>query len=96
LTGPALRFSETSRFSQPDRQVNAVIRRRKATRKETLMAEKKAQGKLAHAKGTQKSAKSTTKQAATKAAARPGPRKDKPILLAGGNPQIAKADGERM
>jgi hypothetical protein len=60
------------------------------------MAEKKAQGKLAHAKGTQKSAKSTTKQAATKAAARPGPRKDKPILLAGGNPQIAKVDGERM
>ena len=46
------------------------------------MAEKKAQGKLAHAKGTQKSAKRTTKQAATKAAARPGTRNDKPTLLA--------------
>jgi hypothetical protein len=44
---------------------------------ETLMSEKKAPGKLAHAKGTQKSAKSTTKQAAKKAAARPGPRADK-------------------
>ena len=41
------------------------------------MPEKKAPGKLAHAKGTQKSAKSTTKQAAKKAAARPGPRADK-------------------
>ena len=58
------------------------------------MSEKKAPGKLAHAKGTQKSAKSTTKQAAKKAAARPGPRADKPTLLAGGNPQIAKADGD--
>jgi hypothetical protein len=29
-----------------------------------------------------------------KAAARRGPRKNKPILLAGGNPRIAKADGE--
>jgi uncharacterized protein YdhG (YjbR/CyaY superfamily) len=33
---------------------------REATRKETLMSEKKAPGKLAHAKGTQKSATSTT------------------------------------
>ena len=41
------------------------------------MSEKKAPGKLAHAKGTQKSAKSTTKKAAKKAAARPGPRADK-------------------
>jgi hypothetical protein len=60
------------------------------------MSEKKAPGKLADAKGTQKFAESTTKQAAKKSAARPGPRKDKPILLAGGNPQIAKVDGERM
>ncbi|MCE9564227.1 MAG: DUF1801 domain-containing protein [Planctomycetes bacterium] len=52
------------------------------------MSEKKVPGKLAHAKGTQKSAKSTTK----KVAARPG--KDKPTLLAGGNPQIAKGDGD--
>jgi hypothetical protein len=36
------------------------------------MSEKKAPGKRAHAKGTQKSAKSTTKQTAKKAAARPG------------------------
>ena len=41
------------------------------------MSEKKAPGKLADAKGTQKSAKSTTKQAAKKAAARPSPRADK-------------------
>ena len=41
------------------------------------MSEKKAPGKLAHAKGTQKSAKSTTKKAAKKAAARRGPRADK-------------------
>ena len=41
------------------------------------MSEKKAPGKLAHAKGTQKSAKSATKQAAKKASARPGPRADK-------------------
>ena len=41
------------------------------------MSEKKAPGKLAHAKGTQKSAKSTTKQAAKKVGARPGPRADK-------------------
>jgi uncharacterized protein YdhG (YjbR/CyaY superfamily) len=41
------------------------------------MAEKKVPGKRAHAKGTQKSAKSTTKRAAKKAAARPGPRADK-------------------
>ena len=41
------------------------------------MSEKKAPGKLVHAKGTQKSAKSNTKQAAKKAAARPGPRADK-------------------
>ena len=41
------------------------------------MSEKKAPDKLAHAKGTQKSAKSTTKQAAKKAAPRPAPRADK-------------------
>ena len=40
------------------------------------MSEKKAPDKLAHAKGTQKSAKSTTKQAAKKAAPRPAPRED--------------------
>ena len=41
------------------------------------MSEKKAPGKLAHAKGTQKSAKSSTKQAAKKAAPRPAARADK-------------------
>ena len=41
------------------------------------MSAKKAPDKLAHAKGTQKSAKSTTKQAAKKAAPRPAPRADK-------------------
>ena len=41
------------------------------------MSEKKAPGKLAHAKGTQKSAKSTSKQAVKKAAPCPGPRADK-------------------
>src|SRR5262245_26447072 len=44
---------------------------------EALMSEKKAPGKLAHAKGTQESAKSTTQQAAKRAAARPGPGADK-------------------
>ena len=41
------------------------------------MSEKKAPDKVAHAKGTQKSAKSTTKQAGKKAAPRPAPRTDK-------------------
>jgi hypothetical protein len=41
------------------------------------MSEKKAPGKLANAKGTQKPAKGTTKKAAKKAPARPGPRADK-------------------
>src|SRR5262245_7987242 len=41
------------------------------------MSEKKAPGKLARAKGTQKSARGTTTQAAKKAAARPGPRADR-------------------
>ena len=41
------------------------------------MSEKKAPGKLAHAKGTQKSAKSITNEAAKKAAPRPVPRADK-------------------
>src|SRR5262249_53867144 len=49
-----------SKLPEPPRQVSWVVRRRKATRKETLMSEKKAPGKLAHAKDTQKSAKSTT------------------------------------
>ena len=42
------------------------------------MSEKKAPGKLAHTKVTQKSAKGAAKQAEKKAAARLGPRADKP------------------
>jgi hypothetical protein len=42
-----------------------------------LMSERKAPGKLAHVKGAQQSAKSTTKKAAKKAPARPSPRADK-------------------
>jgi uncharacterized protein YdhG (YjbR/CyaY superfamily) len=41
------------------------------------MSDRKAPGKLARAKGTPKAATSTTRQAAKKAAARPGPRADK-------------------
>ena len=41
------------------------------------MSGKKAPGQLAHAQGTRKSAKSTTKKVAKKAAARTGPRADK-------------------
>jgi hypothetical protein len=44
---------------------------------ETLMSEKKAPAKLAHAKGTKESAKGTPKQAPKKAAARPSPGADK-------------------
>jgi hypothetical protein len=44
------------------------------------MSEKKGPGKLAHAKGTQKSAKSTTKQAAKKAAAH---RRGNPLIGSG-------------
>jgi hypothetical protein len=62
--------------------LHSFARRRKAARKETLKSEKKGPGKIAHAKGTQKSAQSTIKQAAKKADVRPGPRKDKPTLLA--------------
>ena len=40
--------------------MNAIVRRRKATRMEMLMSKNKAPGKPAHAKGTPKSAKSTT------------------------------------
>ena len=66
------------------------------------MSEKKAPGKLAHAKGTQKSAKSTTKQAAKKAAARPGPRGTRRTGKAPCSRQIAampepdRALGERL
>jgi hypothetical protein len=66
------------------------------------MSEKKAPGKLAHAKGTQKSAKSTTEQAATKAAARPGPGADKAdgesavLATIAAMPQPDRALGERL
>ena len=66
------------------------------------MSEKEAPGKLAHAKGTQKSTTSTTKQAAKKAAARPGPRADKAdgesAVLANiaAMPAADRAIGERL
>ena len=66
------------------------------------MSEKKAPGKLAHAKGTQKSAKSTTKQAAKKAAPRPAPRADKAdgesavLATIGTMPEPDRALGERL
>ena len=66
------------------------------------MSEKKAPDKLAHAKGTQKSAKSTTKQAAKKAAARPGPRADKAdgesavLAKIAAMPEQDRALGERL
>jgi hypothetical protein len=69
-----------------------------ATRKDTLMSEKKAPGKLARAKGTQKSAKSTAK----KAAARPGPRAGKAdgesdvLAMIAAMPESDRAMGERL
>jgi len=66
------------------------------------MSEKKAPDKLAHAKGTQKSAKSTTKQAAKKAAPRPAPRADKAdgesavLAKIAALPQPDRAMGERL
>ena len=69
---------------------------------ETPMSEKKAPGKLAHAKGTQKSAKSITKKAAKKAAARPGPRADKAdgesavLAKIAAMPEPDRAIGERL
>ena len=54
---------ELARFERRRRKAGLTqLGRRKATRKETLMSEKKAPGKLAHAKGTQKYAKIATKQ----------------------------------
>ena len=69
---------------------------------ETLMSDMKATGKLTHAKGTQKSAKSTTKQAAKKPAARPGPHADKAdgesavLAKIAEMPESDRALGERL
>ncbi len=66
------------------------------------MSEKKAPGKLGRAKGTQKSAKSTTKQAAKEAAARPSPRTDKAdgesavLAKIATMPEPDRAIGERL
>ena len=66
------------------------------------MSERKAPDKLAHAKGTQKSAKSTTKQATKKAAPRLAPRADKAdgesAVLANiaAMPESDRALGERL
>ena len=53
-----------ARFSARPPLLTFNVRRQKATRKETLMSEKKAPGKLAPANGTQESARSPTRQAA--------------------------------
>ena len=66
------------------------------------MSEKEAQGKLASAKATQESAKGTTKKAAKKAAARPGPRADKAdgesavLAKIAAMPEPDRAMGERL
>ena len=62
------------------------------------MSEKKAPDKLAHAKGTQKSAKSTTKQAAKKAAPRPDKADGESAVLAtiAAMPGPDRAMGERL
>ncbi len=66
------------------------------------MSEKKAPGKLAHAKGTQKSAKSSTKQAAKKAAPRPAARADKAdgesavLAMIAAMPEPDRVLGERL
>ena len=66
------------------------------------MSEKKDRGKLAHAKGTQKSAKSATHQATKKATARPGPRADKAdgesavLAKIAAMPERDRALGERL
>ena len=66
------------------------------------MSERKAPDKLAHAKGTQKSAKSTTKQATKKAAPRLAPRADKAdgesavLAKIAAMPEPDRALGERL
>ena len=66
------------------------------------MSEKKSPDKRAHAKGMPKSAQSTTKQAAKKAAARPGPRADKAdgesavLAKIAEMPEPDRAMGERL
>jgi uncharacterized protein YdhG (YjbR/CyaY superfamily) len=83
---------------QRPRLLNFVARRGKATGKEMLMSEKKASGKLADAKGTQKPARSTTGNASRgftdeeRAAMRERARERKAAARRG--PRTAKADGE--
>ena len=66
------------------------------------MSEKKAPDKPAHAKGTRKSAKSTTEQAAKKAAPRPAPSADKAdgeaavLAKIAAMPEPDRALGERL
>src|SRR5438067_13097955 len=80
------------------RPLSWAVRRRKATSKETLMSEKKAPDKLAHAKGTQKSARSTTRQAAKKAAPRADQADGESAVLAkiAAMPEPDRALGERL
>ncbi len=66
------------------------------------MSEKETPGELSHTKRAQKSAKSVTKQAAKKAAARPGPRADKAdgesavLAMIAAMPEPDRALGERL
>jgi uncharacterized protein YdhG (YjbR/CyaY superfamily) len=66
------------------------------------MSAKKAQDKRAHSKGTQKSAKSTTRQAAKKAPPRPASRADQPdgetavLAKIAAMPEPDRALGERL
>src|SRR5262249_55057520 len=66
------------------------------------MSEKEGPGKLAHAKGAQKSAKRTAGRAARKAAARPGPRADEAdgesavLAKIAAMPEPDRVTGERL
>jgi uncharacterized protein YdhG (YjbR/CyaY superfamily) len=82
----------------PPRLLSAVVRRGQATRKEALMSEKKAPGKLADAKGTRKPTKGTRGKASSgftdeeRAAMKERVQELKAAARRG--PRADKADGE--
>src|SRR5262245_23130556 len=90
--------SRASTAPQRPALLSFIVRRRKATGKETLMSEKKATGKLADAKGTQKPTKSTTGKASKgfteeeRAAMKERAQELKATARRG--PRADKADGE--
>jgi uncharacterized protein YdhG (YjbR/CyaY superfamily) len=98
LTVVALRFFQASSSHPPPRQVNGVVRRGKATGKETPMSEKKATGRLADAKGTRKPTKSATAKASKgftdEERAAMGERAQELKAAARRGPRADKADGE--